>query len=164
MNMRLLLLLLFASVFALSGYSQVASKLPLNFEAKVVKIFDGDTFDAVYKDSTYRFRLFDIDAPEFGQEFYAESKHFLSDLICTKYVTIDNKGLDKYGRTLGVVHRKDDTLNINRQLVKEGLAWNYTHYSTDTLLPKLESLAREKQIGIWSSYHYLEPWEFRRNH
>lgn len=162
--MRLLLQIFFILSFSCIGYSQVEKKLPAQFEAKVVKVFDGDTFEAVYKDSTYHIRLFDIDAPEFGQEFYEESKQLLTNLACTKLVLINNKGEDRYGRTLGIVHRKEDSLNINREIVKQGLAWNYTQYSTDTLMPKLENYAREKQLGIWSGFHYLEPWEFRKNH
>lgn len=147
-----------------NSYSRGFKNLPERFEARVVRVWDGDTFDAVYKDSTYRFRLFDIDAPEYGQEYYDESKQLLFDLSFAKYVVIDYKGEDRYGRILGIIYRKVDTLNINREIVKEGFAWNYTHYSTDTVMPKLESYARAKHIGIWSSPYYLEPWEYRKSH
>jgi len=145
-----------------TGFAQ-AKKTPPKFVAKVVKVIDGDTIDAIYQDSTYRIRLCGIDAPENGQDFYEEAKEQLYKLICKQNVTIEYNGEDIHGRTLGVIYRTSDTLNINREMVREGLAWNYVAYSTDKELPKLEKEAREKQIGLWSLFHYFEPWEFRKN-
>jgi micrococcal nuclease len=141
-----------------------SSKTPRKFVGKVVKIIDGDTIDAVYKDSTYRIRLCGIDAPEYGQDFYAEAKDALSKLVCKQDVIIDYNGEDIHGRTLGVIYRNADSLNINREMVREGMAWNYVDYSIDKELPKLESEAREKHVGLWSLFHYLEPWEYRKGH
>jgi micrococcal nuclease len=140
-----------------------AKKTPEKFVAKVVKVIDGDTIDATYKDSTYRVRLCGIDAPEYGQDYYAEAKDALSKLIFKQDVIIRYNGEDIHGRTLGVIYRGSDTLNINEEMVREGMAWNYVDYSIDKELPKLENQAREKHLGLWSLFHYLEPWEFRRN-
>ena len=141
-----------------------APKTPRKFVAKVVRIIDGDTIDATYKDSTYRLRLCGIDAPEYGQDFYAEAKDALSKLIANQDIVIDYNGEDLHGRTVGVIYRNADCLNINREMVREGMAWNYIDYSSDKELPKLENEAREKHLGLWSLFHFLEPWEYRKNH
>jgi micrococcal nuclease len=161
-NLLYHLLLLPLAVYPISKPGK--EKTPPKFVATVVKVIDGDTIDADYNDSTYRIRLCGIDAPEYGQDFYKESKDLLTTLILKKKVLIEYNGEDIHGRTLGVIFGEDDSLNMNREMVREGMAWNYVDYSMDKELPKLENEAREKHIGIWSLYHYLEPWEYRKNH
>lgn len=131
--------------------------------AKVVRVIDGDTFDVVAKDSIFRIRLLGIDAPEAGQEFYKESKKMLSSLALDKDIWVEDKGQDVFHRMIAITYRKSDTLDVNREMVRTGLAWHFTRYSSDEELARLEKTARQKQLGIWSIYHYLEPWEFRKH-
>ncbi len=79
--MRFLLCLIIIKIGVLHPcYSQQGKRPPSKFDAKVVRVWDGDTLDVLYKDSTYRIRLYGIDAPEAGQDFYKESKQYLSIL------------------------------------------------------------------------------------
>ena len=155
----LFLQLLFVTV----GTAQSRFKIQGKVAARVIRIIDGDTFDVSVKDSIYRIRLLGIDAPEAGQEFYEESKEMLGKLTINKDIWVEGRGHDVYKRTIAVIYRKVDKLDINKEMVRTGLAWHFTKYSSDAELARLEKLAREKQIGIWSLYHYLEPWEFRKN-
>lgn len=155
----LLLSLSFLFTFNLS-YAQISNGKHIG---RVVKVVDGDTFDVNEKDSIIRIRLFGIDAPEKGQEFYEESKQMLLSLTGNKQVIFISKGKDMYGRTIGEIIRLADGVNINYEMVRQGLAWHFVRYSSDPELAKLELLARQKQLGIWSLYHYTEPWEFRKH-
>ena len=69
-------------------------------------------------------------------------------------------GLDKYGRTLGDVILTDGQ-NVNRELVKAGLAWWYRKYSKDQSLGELETQARQAKLGLWADKDPIPPWEWR---
>jgi micrococcal nuclease len=160
--MRLIvsLFISFLSSFSIA-YAKV-DEAPVS--VRVTKVIDGDTFDVTFKDSTFRVRLFGIDAPERGQEFYAESKETLAELTLSKQVELLIKGKDKYGRTIATIVRNSDTLNVNREMVKRGMAWHFVQYSDDLELAKLQSDAQQHERGLWSLYHYTAPWDFRKNH
>ena len=149
--------------YALSTFAQTKNNLTKFILAKAVKVVDGDTIDAITKDSTYRIRLHGIDAPERGQEYYAESKEMLEILVLNKPIYIEIKEKDRYGRSVAVIYRASDKLNINYAMVKKGMAWHFTKYSDDQNLAELQMIAREKELGLWSKYYYLEPWEYRKS-
>jgi Micrococcal nuclease (thermonuclease) homologs len=54
------------------------------------------------------------------------------------------KGIDQYDRVLGIVYL--DELNLNQEMVKEGLAWYYNHYVEDPVLEELEKTARQQNV------------------
>ncbi len=140
-----------------------SKKTPQEVAAKVVKIIDGDTVDVTEADSTYRIRLYGIDAPEKGQEFFSQSRDLLRQLTQDERVVLQLHGRDRYGRTLATIIRLSDRLNINYHMVKSGMAWHFVQYSDDPELAKLEKQAKKLELGIWSLFNYVEPWEFRKN-
>lgn len=105
------------------------------YNAKVTKIVDGDTIDAMVDLGftvfvKIRFRLAGLDTAEMNSSdpnLRAEAKkakQFLVDLILDKDVTIESTELDKYGRWLAIVHLHNGTC-INEELISEGLAIPY---------------------------------------
>jgi endonuclease YncB( thermonuclease family) len=64
------------------------------------------------------------------------------------------------GRTLGFVFVGD--VNVNKELLKQGLAWHYKQYNKDAELAALEQEARKKKIELWSHPNPVAPWDFRR--
>ena len=85
----------------------ILQSLCFSFEGRVIKITDGDTITVLNNDKQQiKVRLWGIDAPEKKQNFGNKSKRFLSDLISGQIVEIDEKGIDRYGRTLGIVFLK----------------------------------------------------------
>lgn len=94
------------------------------FSGEVVGIADGDTIKVMHDGRPEKIRLFGIDCPEKGQAFGNKAKQFSSELAFGKTVTVQEHGLDKYGRTIGVVILPDGR-NLNRELVAAGLAWWY---------------------------------------
>ncbi len=127
---------------------------------KVVSIQDGDTITVLQGGATYKVRLFAVDCPEKGQAFGNVAKQFTSDLVFGKTVKVKYEELDRYQRYLGTVYR--DELNLNRELVKAGLAWHYKQYSKDPVLAALEVKARLAKKGLWADPRAIPPWEFRR--
>lgn len=74
------------------------------------------------------------------------TKQAVSDLCFGKQVVIQKSGEDRYGRTLGFVMVGD--MNVNKELLKQGMAWHYKQYNKDEELAKLEQEARKKKIGL----------------
>jgi len=87
-------------------------------------------------------------------------KQAVSDLCFNKEVTIIKSGEDRYGRTLGFVFIGD--VNVNKELLKKGLAWHYKHFNKDEELAKLEQAAKDNKVGLWSQPNPIAPWEYRR--
>ena len=169
----LLLLLAFFFYFVVvknNGFTKPESKPEITndtelaqFTGKVVSVSDGDTFKVLYKGKKQRIRLMDIDCPETGQPFGKEAKQYANSLCYGKTVTVKaDGGRDQYGRILGYVY-VNDTLNINAQLVKEGLAWRYK-YSENESLKELESQAKKQHKGLWVQQNPINPWEWRKQH
>ena len=56
-----------------------------------------------------------------------------------------------------------DGRNLNRELVRAGLAWWYRRYAPhDAELEALEAEARAARRGLWADPHPVPPWEWRR--
>ncbi|MFM8930271.1 MAG: thermonuclease family protein, partial [Gemmataceae bacterium] len=95
--------------------------------------------------------------PESKQSFGTDSK---SELVAGKDVVVDWKEKDKYGRIVGQVHQ--GSLDVNLQMVKEGLAWHYKKYSQSADLSRAEAEAKAGKKGLWADPNPVPPWEFRR--
>jgi micrococcal nuclease len=127
---------------------------------KVIRIADGDTFTMVFENGfDVRVRLNGIDSPEKKQAFSNRAKQTLSELIYDKEVKVFYENKDRYGRVLGDVFVND--LNVNREMVKRGMAWHYKQYSDDETLARLEVEARNNKTGLWADPNPVAPWEFR---
>lgn len=144
MKAILLLIMLHASLFA--------------FPAKVVKISDGDTITVLSDKEQTKVRLYGIDAPEKKQDYGQRSKQFLASLIAGQVVEVEQKGKDRYKRTLGIIRHKGQ--DINAQMVLNGYAWAYVKYSR--IYVDQEKTARENKRGLWQSSNPTPPWEWRK--
>ncbi len=136
MNKLKLLLTTLSLLFSLSIQAE-------NLEGKVVKIADGDTLTLLTSSSQQiKVRLAGIDTPERKQPFGNKAKQALSSLAFQKQALIEVEAKDRYGRTVGVVFV--DGLNVNAELVKQGMAWVYRKYTNDKALYELESRLRKR--------------------
>ena len=128
---------------------------------KVVSIADGDTITVLDADKKqHKVRLTGIDAPEKKQAFGAKSKDRLGELVAGKDVVVDWTEKDTYGRTLGKV--RQGALDVNLQMVKDGLAWHYRRYSKSAELSMAEAEAKAGKKGLWADPNPVPPWEFRK--
>lgn len=128
---------------------------------KVVSIADGDTFTLLVENGEQvRVRLYRIDCPEKGQDFSNKAKEFLAEQVFNKEVVVDRKGLDRYGRTIGLV--KIDGTTVNEKLLEAGLAWHYRQYDANPEWAKIEAEARASKRGLWMNPSPIPPWEYRK--
>ncbi len=135
-----------------------------SFNGKVVRVIDGDTIVVLNsKNEQVKIRLEGIDCPESNQDFGTQAKKATSDLCFGKQVRVVQSGTDRFGRVLAFVYVDDDSVSINEELLKMGLAWHYKKYNQDEKLAQLEWMARKNKVAIWSLSKPVAPWEFRNN-
>ena len=128
---------------------------------RVFHISDGDTLKILTEtNEKMRIRLAGIDTPEKGQPFGREAKQALAVLTLQKKITIDVQTIDRYERTVGLVYVQG--LDVNAELVRQGMAWVYRRYTNDERLYALEAKAKKEKRGLWSTNNFIEPWLWRR--
>src|ERR1700677_2605684 len=133
---------LFPVLFVLSAITAQPQQTdpPKPFTGKVVSIADGDTITVLLDKTQHRIRLAGIDAPESGQAYGTKSKKILGDKVFGQEVKIEWKERDKYKRIVGEVYLGDRRICL--EMVAEGYAWHYLHYSKDPALAKAEKEAK----------------------
>ena len=102
-------------------------------------VTDGDTIKVLRDGRAVTVRLEGIDCPEAGDDFSTKAKNFTSSLVFGKTVTVRVKETDQYGRLVSRVLVGDQDVSV--QLIQTGLAWHYTHYSSDPVLAQAEKTA-----------------------
>lgn len=134
-----------------------------SFDAKVVKITDGDTITVLRNgNEQVRVRLAGIDCPEKAQPWGNNATNALKAAIGTHHVTVHPHSTDRYGRTIARVTTPNTELN--RYLVETGNCWVYTQYATDSELFVLQNAARAARLGLWrlQPSEIMPPWDWRR--
>ncbi|HAN9605061.1 TPA: micrococcal nuclease [Escherichia coli] len=137
-----------------------ASTAHADIAGRVVGVIDGDTLDVLVDKRPVRVRLAQIDAPEKRQAFGTRARQALSSLTFRQDVTVIEAGPDRYGRTVGTVYV--GAVNVNNELVRQGMAWAYRRYVTDPTVIQIEAEARREKRGLWADPSPVPPWEFRR--
>lgn len=129
---------------------------------KVIGIKDGDTFVVLIDGKEQAIRLEHIDCPEKKQPFGNKAKQFASVLCFGEYVQLNHK--NKYDRNKRLISEiiLNSGVNVNKELVRNGLAWHFKKYSKDNDYSELEFKARNDQIGIWSEPDPTAPWNWRK--
>lgn len=151
----------FAVIIALFAATFAGNTFAAEITGKVVGVHDGDTITLLADDRIQvKVRLAGIDAPELKQPFGNASKQELSRLVFGKEVRVEDKGKDRYGRTLGDVFVGVEW--ANEAQVRNGMAWVYLQYSRDPKLLEAERQARQGQRGLWRDKDVAPPWEWRR--
>lgn len=126
----------------------------------VVGVSDGDTITVRCGDQPQqRIRLMEIDAPEKAQPYGQRAKQALSALVYGKQIDVAASGSDRYRRTLA--HLRLDDVDINRMMVRQGLAWCYRQYLHDSRCLDDEKHAKDQHIGLWADPDPTPPWEWR---
>lgn len=130
-----------------------------------VKVTDGDTIRV----KGQRYRLFGIDAPESKQTCNkadgskwgcgSVARTALFEMVNGQDIRCDVTGNDKYGRGVAVCYAGN--VELNREMVKQGMAVAYTQYSKRYLAE--EQTAKAGKMGIWQG-RFMEPREWRRKY
>ena len=129
--------------------------------AKVVGVKDGDTFVVLHEKKEIIVRLEHVDTPEKNQPFGGRAKQFASDFCFGKTVVVIGNGKkDRNGRWIGEIFYNNQ--NLNKELVRNGLAWHYKRYSKSANYADLEIAARKKKLGLWQDKNAVAPWNWRK--
>ena len=112
---------------------------------KVIGIKDGDTVSLLMDGKEQTVRLAHIDCPEKKQPYgmKGEGKR------------------DRNGRLIAELLLPNG-INVNKTLVKAGLAWHFKKYSKDEIYAQLEIEARNKKVGLWKDKTPVSPWNWRK--
>ena len=154
------------------------SKKPSMIWGKVFSVYDGDTI-AIKDDHgrEIRIQLAYIDAPDMDsktgdkQPLHGESMKALAKMVKGKEVIIESTGKDKFNRVEGIVYI--DRLNVNMEMVREGMAEIYYPVRVRPgsyikeyvkLFMKAEKYAKKSGNGVWGLPDYISPYKFRRRH
>lgn len=129
-----------------------------------VGVADGDTITVLTAQRvTEKIRLSHIDCPERGQPYGARAKQFTSDFCFGRRVSVVHRGKrDRNRRLIGEVYN-DRGEQLNKALVRAGLAWHFLRYSDDTAYTRLEAQARAAGTGLWRDAHPVPPWSWRKS-
>jgi len=135
-----------------------------DYFVNVVGISDGDTFKGLTQDKIeIRFRIYGIDAPEKKQAFSDKSKKYLSELIHGETVgIIVQKKRDRYGRPIVWVYTPEGK-DVSAEMLKAGMAWHFKEYDKSEEYTKIESIAKENKVGLWSENNPIAPWNYRKS-
>lgn len=131
--------------------------------AFVVKVEDGDSVRLSVTGcvDTVRYRLHGIDAPERGQTYGSVARERLSELIEKRKVRIVDHGAEKYNRRLCTIYLENG-LDVNLQMVREGMAWHSAHFLTNSVYSSAHSEAKEHGRGLWVEDNPIPPRIYRK--
>ena len=136
--------------------------IPVDTKAQIggkAKIIDGDTIQI----GDNRIRLYGIDAPELKQVCKINGRNWmcgeeasmaLAYEMANHWISCITKGKDRYARTLAICFKAN--IDINREMVKRGLALAYRKYSN--IYIEDEELAKSNKLGIWKS-NFIRNWK-----
>jgi endonuclease YncB( thermonuclease family) len=168
MNRRFL-----TSVVLLVACLMLAGRPAPAAEFKITKVYDGDTVKAEADGAVVYIMLVGIDAPEIGtrsrgpaQPFGDEARRALSELVLGKLVEVKAYGRGPYpdNHIVGEIHVGG--MNVNVELVRQGLA-ELCHedmpkgFDPDSYV-KAEEEAKARKRGMWSGEkNYESPAAWR---
>lgn len=130
---------------------------------KVIGVKDGDTVELLMDGKPQVVRLSNIDCPEKKQPFGNNAKQFVSDLCFGKMVKVSGNGKKDRNKRLIAEIILSDGKNINKELVKNGLAWHFKRYSKDNSYDILERQAQKQKLGLWKDKNPIAPWNWRKS-
>jgi len=157
-----------AVLMGLNGTAYAAQESETEFSAKVVAVLDGDTVLVVHRAAGQRagglmkIRLAEIDAPEKKQAYGPASRSSLLKMVLRRQVWVHTLAVDKYGRAIAQL--KVNGHSVNEEMVRHGMAWEYSHYHSDRRYIALQNEARLARRGLWAQNDPMPPWEWRKLH
>lgn len=134
------------------------------YEARVTRVFDGDTLwvQPLPGGRYSKLRLDGIDAPEICQSGGEASRAALAGRVLQQVVTVHERARDDYGRALvRLSHAGED---VGALMVRQGQAWSYRWRHSDGPYAVDEAQARGQKKGLFAAAAPESPRDFRRRH
>ena len=144
--------------------SRNSANIPRGERVVVERCVDGDTLIVRSSAGRERVRLVGANTPEtvkpdspvepFGPEASAYTKRRVSEANNVAYLVTDGPSHDQYGRRLAVVYLGNDTISLDEDLVRHGLAiatlkYDYSQEMKDKL-SAAQRAAKSEGLGIHS--------------
>ena len=136
-----------------------------NYIKGFASVIDGDSIMVNNK----KIRLAAIDAAELDQKCFKkeiikydcgnESYKFLKNIVHKKHIKCYYNNKDIYNRYLGKCFVKN--ININEEILKNGMAIIYNFTTSSNRLKNFELQARGNKLGLWRG-SFLEPKKYRQ--
>jgi endonuclease YncB( thermonuclease family) len=126
------------------------------WQGRVVSVMDGDTIEVLKYDQQITIRLAAIDCPEKSQPWHKRAKKFTSHMVLQKNVLVLPTHEDHDGKMRAWIFIEE--INLNKALLRAGLAWHDRKHSNESLLTALEMEARAANKGLWSEPDPIAPW------
>lgn len=132
----------------------------VKYDATVLRVIDGDTFEAKINDDVERVRLILVDTPETVhpkkkvEPYGVEASNYTKRRLKNKDVRLelDKEARDKYGRLLAYVYVDNREVSFNEELLINGYA-RIAVYPPNTRYLKeyeeSEKKAKKERIGLW---------------
>lgn len=155
--MKILRSLILVALLAAGNLAQGAE-----FTAKVIAVLDGDTVLIKRANGLKKVRMAGIDAPEKAQLFGETAKRSLAEMVLGKQVKVASEAVDQYGRMVARI--SVDSLNVNAEQIRRGMAWENSRFHNDRVLLALQEEARREPRGLWAQADPMPPWEWRKLH
>lgn len=129
---------------------------------RCIGVSDGDTVTLLLAgQQECKVRLWGIDAPEKRQACGQMAQKALSTLIDGQLVSVEMRGKDRNGRSIGKIYSRG--VNINLRMVQLGMAWYFHRYAPGDLeLQEAETAARTARAGLWRDAAPVPPWLWRK--
>lgn len=147
------------------GYGNLACRraFSASWHGVCIDVVDGDTIDVLREQERVRIRLAVVDAPEVGQDGYAEAKAYVAEKALGRRVLVHELGRAAHGRVAAMV--LIDNTPVNLEIVKQGHGMVAEPYCRDGSLSMWAYYQRQAErmaVGIWARPAPLPPWEYRR--
>ena len=133
---------------------------------RVDRVLDGDSLRVLCGDRRIQIRLHCIDAPEHGQDPWADQSRRHLQKLAGRRVEVVPLDRDRYRRLVSDVFGEGPARPLlNLEQVLSGNAAVYRRYCSDPRYDRAERQARKARLGIWSSSgEQQRPWTYRRSH
>ncbi len=158
----------FFAIYLIAMQAYSTSAKPLNeWKGTVTYVTDGDTLwvrpeNASTNSEPRKIRIDGIDAPESCQLYGAQSTAALKKLVTSKFVTVQSKRYDDYGRDVATITIAN--MDVGSWMVRNGHAWSYHHRHSAGSYRIEEEAATQSRLGLFADSAAIEPRFFRREH
>lgn len=158
------LLLVFGASLALAQTSGSKPSGSVVYDARVTRVFDGDTlWVQPLPNGRYRkLRLDGLDAPEICQTGGEASRDALAARVLQQVVTVRERSHDDYGRAL--VRLQHEGEDMGAFMVLQGHAWSYRWRHSQGPYAQQEQQARALKKGLFDDAAAEVPRDFRKRH
>jgi micrococcal nuclease len=123
---------------------------------RVTRIIDGDTYELLVGGALVRLRLLGADAPEASQPFGHQATDSVRAMLQGRLVSLQRRGTDLYGRTLGAVQvpvasrwPAPAAVALDSVLVVRGWAWAFDPDHAQAARAGQQLAAQQAGRGLW---------------